>query len=383
MTTIHIETHLETLRRAEQNDSTLTKLWIGDEDFSRLGGCIGENTHLEIMDITFGGAISNVLRERGFFEGVKRNTSICSLSLNRIGPSQVEAFREILKVYQENNNLTQLCIHHARMQRGDQVIVATLRRCTKLECILLTGCNITDGQLRPMVEALRGQVSLVTFSFVNNRIGNASCRSLTTLHEDPNCNLRTLDLSGNHIDNESATILANSLTNNTKLCNLFLDNNPLDTSSVREVFSHLICNTSSINDIYSSNHTLEMIRLPQSNGHLPSLLQMNEVLNKSHVAIKKILKYHPNIDMEPHFEWDLKGERNLKALPFVIAWFERAEKAVAVNGGSDGDQTSLAEKVVEERRLSTIYQFAKAMPLFFVPDSYTKVDDKKRKGEQS
>ena len=226
MTTIHIETHLETLRRAEQNDSTLTELWIGDEDFSRLGGCIGENTHLEIMDITFGGTISNVLRERGFFEGVKRNTSICSLSLNRIGPPQVEVIRELLKAYQENNNLTQLCIHHARMQRGDQVIVATLRRCTKLECILLTGCNITDGQLRSMVEALRGQVSLVTLSFVNNRIGNAGCRSLATLHEDPNCNLRTLDLKGNHIDNESATILANSLTNNTKLWNLFLDNNP-------------------------------------------------------------------------------------------------------------------------------------------------------------
>ena len=66
----------------------------------------------------------------------------------------------------------------------------------------------------------------------------------------------------------------------------------------------------------------------------------------------------------------------------MIAWFERAEKAVAVDGGSDGDQTLLAEKV-EERRLSTIYQFAKAMPLFFVPDSYTKVDDKKRNGKQS
>lgn len=35
--------------------------------------------------------------------------------------------------------------------------------------------------------------------------------------------------------------------------------------------------------------------------------------------------------MQPLFEWNLEGEgeRDLKALPYVIAWFGRVEEAVA------------------------------------------------------
>ena len=53
---------------------------------------------------------------------------------------------------------------------------------------------------------------------------------------------------------------------------------------------------------------------------------MNRSTNKSHVAIKKIMKYHLNIDISPMFEWDLEGERNLKALPHLVFWFESSQK---------------------------------------------------------
>ena len=60
---------------------------------------------------------------------------------------------------------------------------------------------------------------------------------------------------------------------------------------------------------------------------------MNRSTNKSHVAIKKIMKYHLNIDISPMFEWDLEGEGNLKALPLLVFWFERAQEAVADDNG--------------------------------------------------
>ena len=81
---------------------------------------------------------------------------------------------------------------------------------------------------------------------------------------------------------------------------------------------------------------------------------MNKGKNKSHVAIKKVLKYHPNTDMEPLFEWNTEGEgeRDLKALPYVlpyvVAWFERAGEAVADDEGES--------VVVDVRKLSAIYQ---------------------------
>ena len=91
--------------------------------------------------------------------------------------------------------------------------------------------------------------------------------------------------------------------------------------------------------------------------------------------MKKILKHHPNIDMEPHFDWDAdEDEQNLKALPYVIAWFDKARAAVA-----DDDDESYN---IEEKKLSAIFQFAKSMPLLFVPTSDIKKDvNKKRKRE--
>ena len=87
--------------------------------------------------------------------------------------------------------------------------------------------------------------------------------------------------------------------------------------------------------------------------------------------MKKILKYHPNIDMEPLFEWDAEGEQTLKALSYVVDWFGRAEEAVAEEEGENYH--------IENRKLSVIFQFAKAMPLMFVHTSHIKVDNKKRK----
>ena len=148
---------------------------------------------------------------------------------------------------------------------------------------------------------------------------------------------------------------------------LYLRGNPID-RRVDEVFSKVLCNTSNIDSIYSSNHTLEGLILGHPKGGLlDSLLKMNRDTNKSHVAIKKILKYHPNMNMETLFEWNMEGEgeRDLKALPYVIAWFGRAQDAVA--GGGGGERYN-----IEGRKLSAIYQFARAMPLMLVPTLISK-----------
>jgi hypothetical protein len=211
----------------------------------------------------------------------------------------------------------------------------------------------------------------------DNTIGNTGCEALATLLKDPNSNLQTLNVGMNTINLEGANILANALLNNTKLRDLFLNNNPIDRSGV-DIFNKLLCDVSSINSIYSSNHMLEMLGLSQRGGdELDSFLKLNREANKGHVAIKKILKYHPNIDMEPLFEWNMEGEgeRNLKALPYVIAWFERAREAVeAVANDEGGERNNIGE-----RKLSAIYQFAKNMPLMFAPVPHDKGGDNQQK----
>ena len=225
-----------------------------------------------------------------------------------------------------------------------------------------------------IIDGIRGHPSLEKLYLNGNIIGNAGCETIATLLRDPISNLHTLNLTSNGITDEGAVTLANGLANNTKLRELYLYNNPINQSSV-DIFKKLLCDVSDINSIYNSNHTLQILGLSQRRGNeLDSLLKMNQCTNKSHVAIKKILKHHPNIDMEPFFEWNMEGEgeRNLKALPYVLAWFDRAREAIA--GEDDGGSYN-----IDERKLSAMYQFAKAMPLLFVPVPHDKGGNNKRK----
>ena len=386
----------ETLRRVEENDETMTELYIGDyggvgelnsangDDYSRLGTFIGENTHLRTLTVTEyeRQALKNTNAE--FFDGLIHNTSIsvlhldCCIALGR-GNIVGGVAHEILKAYQENNtNLTRLYINNADLQNGgDQIVAATLRSCTNLRYVCLRYCSIIDEQLLPLVDSIRGSSSLEILNLNGNRIGRAGCTTIATLLDEPSCNIQQLYVIDNRINDEGATILANSLVNNTNLRELWLYNNPID-ASVHDIFSRLLCNTTSINDTYSSNHTLERLSLAQYGWEqLEPLLQLNKGTNKSHVAIKKILKYHPNIDMEPLFEWNMEGEgeRDLKALPYVVAWFERAVEAVA---GEEGANYNIAKQ-----KLSAMYQFAKAMPLMFVPTSQNKEGGGERKRDDN
>ena len=375
----------ETLHKLEQNDPTVTKITLGHQwnginadHFSRLGAAIATNSHLKELEVdVYRSALKDT--EIDLFDGIKRNCSIQTLKLicgsrNIVG----SAAHELLKAYQhENNNLTNFTIEHAGLQNGGDLAIAnTLRCCRNLKYIDLS-CDINDEHMLPMMEALRGCQTLEEINLDRNRIGNVGCDALTTLLRDPNSNLQYLSLPNNQIGDDGAIAIANSLTRNAKLKGLYLSNNRIG-QKVMDVFSKVLCDTSSINSTYSSNHSLLYLSLSLSgpkNLKINSLLRMNKCNNKHHVAIKKILEYHP-IDMEPLFELDENKERSLKGLPLVIDWFERAKEA--------HDQVpcsieSINEESIDRQKLSAIYQFASAMPLLFIPTDHTKGKDTKRK----
>ena len=362
-----------------QDDPSLTELSLinsiyvdegefhsdNSDDYSTLGAAIANNTHLETLAVILSDDLPLGVVDRGFYEGLKSNSSICNLGLHCNNRSIAGGVgQEILKVYQKNGNLTVLRITNAFLQSGgDRVIVNnTLRSCRNLQRVTLINCNITSAQLLPIVDAVRGH-RLEELSLNGNNIGNAGCVAIAALLTDPNCNLRILHLARNAITAEGATTVANSLRTNNKLQKLYLRENPID-QSIDDTFCKVLCNTSNINSLYSSNHTLKILDLGGNplSQQLESLLKLNkDTDNEHHASIKKILKYHPNIDVEPLFEWGAEEddeERNLKALPHVIDWFDRAGVAVA-----EEDDNSTYH--IEERKLSAIFQFAKSMPLLF------------------
>ena len=371
------------------------------DDYSQLGNCIGRNTNLKTLYVKLD-SIGLSATDSGFFDGIKQNSSIDKFKLSGysgdIRHPIGEVGCELLKAFRENNscNLTDLRIWCCDISSIDErvIINTTLRRCTNLKTLHFNYNNLTCEELLPMVEAIKGNSSLQRLSLFSNRIRNVGCETLATLLQDPTCNLVTLDLHDNQTGNEGAIAIANSLANNNKLKKLNLNRNEMGIQSlVEDAFSRVLCNTTSINDIYSSNHSLETLSLSTlSRDSLAFLLQLNEGTNKNQVAIRKILRYHPSIDMEPFFEWGSEDGRNLMALPYVVDWFDRAGESVGDDeSGESSDDSSKSDHSsvfsvsddydyqVKKKKLTAIYQFALAMPVLFVPPSHTKVNDKKRK----
>ena len=381
----------KTLLRIGQNDNTLTGVSIGigifagcdpfnsRDDFVRLGNSIGTNTHLAKLAVCVTGVRGGLeldVAHREFFEGLTRNKSIKTVELKCWGSSiDKGVLGKILTSYQTNsNNLVDLYISTCRLQNGgDRFLAATLQKFTNLTKLKLVSNSIhvpgiSDEQLLVLVDAIRGNHSLEKLCLDRNRIGDAGCETLSTLLTNPLSNLQDLELNNNNISNDGINIIIDALAGNNRLKKLYLQNNPIDTSAARYEFSRLICNTSSINHIYSSNHTLVYVAVISRFGgdHIVTdKMDMNEETNKSHVAIRKIDRHRPSIDMKPFFCWDAESELTLKGLPYILAWFEKAHTVIMVKKKREFEK-AMCKRFNETRKLSAIYEFAKAMPLKFV-----------------
>ena len=111
-----------------------------------------------------------------------------------------------------------------------------------------------------------------------------------------------------------------SLVNNCTLTNLGVHANSITEEGSIKAFSKLLCDTTSINSTFQSNHTLSNLGRLGTSGASQSLLDLNldRSNNKKEAAIIKILQHHNDFDMTPFFEWEFK------VLPLVINWHEKA-----------------------------------------------------------
>ncbi|KAL7543376.1 hypothetical protein ACHAXR_013103 [Thalassiosira sp. AJA248-18] len=356
--------------RIERNDPTLTELWIcrsvpddfgssrhvgvcvcvDNADFVWPGDSIGKNTSLKSVELRGYHDLGNA--SRTFFDGFKRNESIGELRLKDCNLSE-GAGHGILDAFGQNDNILKemSLLRCAIGNAGISGLTATLAKSTSLRQITLIMCNIDDGILEKVIAAVKEQHQLKLLDLSSNSVGIDGCKSLATLLQNPNSALGTLALDRNSIGNDGAIVLANALRNNEKLEELHLDRNHGITTAGWDAFSRALCNTASINGTYYSNHTLQRLEEFDS-GTVPSelsyALELNRRSDKREVAIKKILRCHRHFDMNPFFEWDLK------VLPFVIDWFDRAR---AYAGKS---------ATIDATMLSAMFHFIRAMPMQFV-----------------
>lgn len=255
-----------------------------------------------------------------------------------------------------------------------------LRSTANLHTLGLCGNDIDDEGMATLVEGALSNRRLCKLSLSSNHITGRGCQTLAMLLERPNSSLEEIYLANNDIGDEGALIFANALVGNYKLKIIYLlySNNGI-TAEGWGVFSKALCDTSTLNKTFLSNHTLEILGEPPNFDvqyvsddesedtqvmsvvfDIEASLELNRSSNdKRQVAIKKILKHHHHFDMQPF----------LKVLPISVLWFERA-RSVA-RSIEEEDQLENIQNVdeagIDKRKLSVIYQFIRAMPEVFEP----------------
>ena len=378
-----------------------------------VGYFIGKNTILKEMTFYHSNPLQYLSSSavETFFRGVNNNESIQKISLNYMDLSDGEIFLSLRSFFENNDNLSELRVAHCGFKAGCIGQFSSVLKCChkSLKVISIDSNRMGDEPLVDIIEALSAHpqpeqlklwsmnigsnectalanvlnstmAALQELNLYNNNIDDEGvdalvgavansrlqslnlssnrnvtargCQSLAALLENPNSNLDTLYVENNNIGDEGVRIFAISLVRNHKLTTLDLNGNGI-TPEGYSSFSKVLCDTSSINNTFLSNHTLKYLGDPsRMPADVSALLILNKGTenNKKEVAMKKILKHHQHFDMQPFFEWDLK------VLPIAINWFERAHFVYNNN-----------EARIDKQKLDTIYQFIHAMPEVFEP----------------
>ena len=237
--------------------------------------------------------------------------------------------------------------------------------------------SICDDALRSLVTEMANMSTLEELDLSgNNSITSKGLSAFSSFFQSKRCCLRLLGLCCMQIGDDGAIALANGLFRNKSLkCLKFHD---LYSTSHRvgigttgwSAISRLLCDTSSINNTYLSNHTLEWICgysycINAAPPDIEHLLELNR--GQDEAPLCKILLNHFDLDMEPLFRW------KLKFLPLIVAWLERARHS----------NVEESTKRFDCRELSAAYQFIRGLPSLAVAgyrgQNMTDTQSKKRK----
>jgi hypothetical protein len=256
-----------------------------------------------------------------------------------------------------------------------------------LKELILTENAIDDAGLQTLVTGLVPScVGLKQLYLSGNQAITAlGLTCLAGIFQAGSCCLETIYLDDMRIGDDGSEALAFGLTGNTSLKHLVISPSSAGiTATGWFTFSKLLCDTSSINSTYLSNHTLEHIGDNYHYGRsgldglkvlysdeyepfrgIPLYVGKHILENRApprDAARFKIFAHHPDMNVETLFEY------GLKLLPRVVSGFEWTREYSCNNEYWDWEDED-SYFYFDLRRLSSVYKFIRGMPLL-VADGY-------------
>jgi hypothetical protein len=356
-------------------DLNLSDCSLNDEGAVVLAAALGRNSTLKKLNLRYNSNI-NATGWNAIFTQLQNSQSLLE-DLDLSGNSIDDAAANLLGNALSNNaSMKALSISDIRTIafEGWRYIFDALQspRCCILQNLAL-GCNgFDDEDVTYIASFLANNCVLRSLSLhTNEHVTAEGWRAFSAVLLNPNSALEKIDLAYNSIDNDALVSFANALRHNNKLKELFLDANwgfeedeEEDVTIINwDALSNLLCNESSINATFSSNHILQCVVDPDSDeadesqlpNDLVTLLRLNRENNPTEAARRKILKVHfsGNFNMQPFINMDLK------VLPHAVAWMAKDEHGsslsyqfvryttffVGVGGGATNEPESKRQKL--------------------------------------
>ncbi len=288
--------------------------------------------------------------------GRLHHNSLKHLSMNQCEIGD-EGLAEIATTFRLQSQLKILDLYDNNIGRDGCIALGNMLsrwpHSNKFETLRIGGNAIDDEGLQALVSGMMNCRSLKQLDLGwNQLITVAGMRSLSPLLQSENHSLETLYLYGSNFGDDGAVALAEGLRGNKSLNQLWFCPSEAGITAVGwSAFSKLLCDTSTINNTYLSNHTLTKIghRNEDTPQFILDYLTMNKDRSDASISKSKILRSHRDLDMEPFFEW------KMKFLPVVIYWLQRARPS-RLGIGTESNKKSAS------RKLSALYKFVRGMP---------------------
>ena len=291
------------VRRLERNDPEAKKLALYNRDMNSaqsriLGRILGRNTH--VTQLIFHGCSLDVTELCG---GLQDNRSIETLSFRGfdLDANKMNSLATVLT----NTPVQSLSLAYWSIgQAGISTLSAALP--DRLHTLNLTGNPLGNDGLDQLLRVLRsGHTRLKYLSMKDCGIGLAGCIALATLLGQEGSSLLYLSLRGNHLDDECVLHLARSLEGKRELGCLHLDDNRGITAQGWKTLLDLVCDSTSIDSVEVSNHTLraladdkgQLMLEAHDRNLLWASLKLNRTYDKKAVVRQKLLWSHLKGDL--------------------------------------------------------------------------------------
>mmetsp|Transcript_28098 Transcript_28098/g.47632 ORF Transcript_28098/g.47632 Transcript_28098/m.47632 type:complete len:645 (-) Transcript_28098:1380-3314(-) len=349
----------------------LSEMSIGFDGASALAAGFSRCSSLKSLNLSH-----NILGDAGLdaiVAGLANSSNLEELLLSSNGTFSSTGLGSLATLFRTAENLKELSLaNNGINDEGLQALSAGMRNRCNVSKLNLSNNTITDVGLQALVSGLINNSKLENLQLSGHRsITVAGLRSLSAFFQSESCALKTIWLVDMSIGDDGASALADALVGNKSLKELRLSCNTSGITALGwSAFSKLLCDTSSVNNTYLSNHTLELIGRWNNGGTPPDIrryllwhryLEMKQRF-VTQVAMVKVIMSHPHLKMEPFFPW------RLKFLPLVVACFDKVK---FIFGRSETGQD-----------LSIVYQFVRGMPLFVVRSYAGENAHRKRKRDE-